>query len=145
MARIDGIEIPDDMIVSDRPVLPGVGGGSDLELAFARQWAMIAPDLQPIRREMRFAEGRMWRFDFAWEAARVALEVEGGVWSGGRHGRGSGFIADCEKYNEAAALGWCVQRWPGDWIDPFDVPRAEALAELIRARLAHASPLEGED
>jgi hypothetical protein len=133
MARIDGMEIPDEMIVSDRPVLPGVGSGSDLDLAFERQWAMIAPDLPPFR-EVAFSPSRRWRFDFAWPDVMVALEIEGGVWSGGRHARGPGFIADCEKYNASAALGWVVQRWPGDWVDPFDVPRAEALAELIRAR-----------
>lgn len=54
--------------------------------------------------------GRKWRFDYAWIAQRVALEVEGGVWTRGRHTRSAGFLADCEKYNEAAARGWLVLR-----------------------------------
>jgi len=64
----------------------------------------------PWVREHRFHPKRKWRFDFAWPAQRVACEVEGGTWAGGRHTRGSGFEADCEKYNEAAVLGWLVVR-----------------------------------
>ena len=59
--------------------------------------------------EHRFCE-RRWRFDFAWPAQMIALEVEGGVWTGGRHTRGAGFLKDLEKYNAAAALGWRVIR-----------------------------------
>jgi hypothetical protein len=38
----------------------------------------------------------------------VALEVDGGTWSGGRHSRGKGYEEDCRKMNAAAALGWRV-------------------------------------
>lgn len=61
-------------------------------------------------REYRFAAPRRWRFDFAWPDRMIALETEGGTWSGGRHTRGAGFEADCEKYNEATILGWRVLR-----------------------------------
>lgn len=64
---------------------------------------------QPVR-EFAADVDRKWRFDFAWPAQRVALEVEGGVWTGGRHTRGAGFIADCEKYNHLAIAGWVVLR-----------------------------------
>ena len=60
--------------------------------------------------EYRFDDTRKWRFDFAFTDARVALEVEGGVWTGGRHTRGSGFVKDIEKYNRAAELGWRIVR-----------------------------------
>jgi hypothetical protein len=40
----------------------------------------------------------------------VALEVEGGVFSHGRHTRGAGFTADAEKYNVAALSKWIVLR-----------------------------------
>lgn len=65
------------------------------------------PDPTP---ELVFAPPRKWRFDFAWVGQCVALEVEGGIWTGGRHTRGSGFTKDMEKYNEAAARGWRVIR-----------------------------------
>lgn len=61
-------------------------------------------------REHKFHPERRWRFDFAAPCAMVALEIEGGVWSGGRHTRGKGFIGDCHKYNGAVARGWKVLR-----------------------------------
>ncbi len=42
----------------------------------------------------------------------LLVEAEGGIWTKGRHVRGGGFIADCEKYNTAALLGWMVLRFP---------------------------------
>ena len=60
--------------------------------------------------EYRFAPPRRWRFDAAWPEQMVALEIEGGAFTHGRHVRGSGYLADLEKYSEAAILGWCVVR-----------------------------------
>jgi len=60
--------------------------------------------------EYRFHETRKWRMDYAWPDHGVALEVEGGVFSGGRHTRGTGFMKDMEKYNEASANGFFVLR-----------------------------------
>jgi hypothetical protein len=61
-------------------------------------------------REHKFDEKRRWRFDYAWLERMIALEVEGGVWTGGRHTRGAGFLKDIEKYNRAAVLGWRLLR-----------------------------------
>lgn len=71
---------------------------------------LIAADLPLPIGEHRFAPPRRWKFDYAWPAARIALEIEGGTWTEGRHVRGRGYEGDCEKYNEAALLGWCVLR-----------------------------------
>lgn len=60
--------------------------------------------------ELRFAPPRRWRFDYAWEADGLALEVDGGGWINGRHSRGSGIEKDCEKLNAAIARGWRVLR-----------------------------------
>lgn len=60
--------------------------------------------------EYRFHPERRWRFDYAWPDRKIAVEQEGAVWAQGRHTRGSGFVKDIEKYNAAAALGWCVLR-----------------------------------
>lgn len=60
--------------------------------------------------EYRFHPSRKWRFDYAWPDQRIALEVEGGVWTQGRHTRGKGFLGDMDKYNEAAVDGWRILR-----------------------------------
>ena len=61
-------------------------------------------------REYRFDMARRWRFDYAIPSHRVALEVEGGAWTQGRHTRPQGFLNDMEKYNAAALQGWRVLR-----------------------------------
>lgn len=65
----------------------------------------------------RFAKNRRWAFDFCWVPEMVALEVEGGTWNQGRHVRGKGYENDCEKYNEAAILGYTVLRCTSGMID----------------------------
>lgn len=62
--------------------------------------------------EYRFHPVRKWRIDYYFEAngRRVGLEVEGGVWTRGRHTRPSGFLGDIEKYNEASILGIMIIR-----------------------------------
>lgn len=61
--------------------------------------------------EFRFHRTRRWRFDFCWPDKKIAVEIEGAVWIQGRHTRGSGFVKDMEKYNEAGKLGWRIFRF----------------------------------
>jgi very-short-patch-repair endonuclease len=68
-----------------------------------------AHGLHPVP-EHKFHPSRKWRFDFAFPDDKIALEVEGGIHTGGRHTRGAGFKADMEKYNNATLLGWRVFR-----------------------------------
>lgn len=63
-----------------------------------------------IVKEYIFHPVRKWRFDYAIPSRMVAIEVDGGVWVGGRHNRPSGYINDMEKLNNAASLGWLVLR-----------------------------------
>ncbi len=56
--------------------------------------------------EYRFHAVRKWRLDLAWPEHKVYVEVDGGTWVGGRHNRGKGYEADCEKLNTAAVEGW---------------------------------------
>jgi hypothetical protein len=75
--------------------------------------------------EYRFAPPRKWRFDWAWPALAVALEVEGGIWTRGRHVSPKGFLADMEKYNAATRAGWAVLR-----VTPQDL-LTKATAEMV--------------
>lgn len=58
--------------------------------------------------EFRFDEKRKWRFDFAWPEWRLALEVQGGLFTNGRHSRGAALLKEHEKLNAAACAGWRV-------------------------------------
>ena len=64
-----------------------------------------------VTREYRFDPERRWRFDFMITKRKIAIEIEGGLWKMGRHNRPVGMIADMEKYNRAALLGWAVLRY----------------------------------
>jgi very-short-patch-repair endonuclease len=85
--------------------------------------------------EFRFSETRKWRFDFAFPAHRVAVEVEGGVFTRGRHTRPIGYLKDLEKYSHAAALGWRLIR-----CTPQQLATPETVA-LIKRALAYSAPL----
>lgn len=60
------------------------------------------------RAEWMFHHTRKWRFDYAWPEYRVAIEVQGGVFSQGRHVRGAALMGEYEKLNEANLDNWCV-------------------------------------
>ena len=82
--------------------------------------------------EYQFHETRKWRFDFAHPETLIAVEVDGGVWTGGRHTRGQGYVNDCEKLNAAAAMGWRVFRFPAHRLTLGD---AEMVAGAIEQAL----------
>ena len=80
------------------------------EAAFRLALRAVAPALASgCVREYHFHPSRGWRLDFAWPAAKLAAEVDGGQYAprGGRHATD----ADREKLNHAAALGWRVLRF----------------------------------
>ena len=92
---------------------------------FAWQLVTSGKPITGYEREYRFHPCRQWRFDFAWPAQKVAVEVEGGTWIAGRHNTGTGMENDCEKYAEAMCLGWIVLR-----VTTRQVRQGKALAWL---------------
>lgn len=61
--------------------------------------------------ELRFHRDRKWRFDFAWPdlaflCGGVYLEVQGGLFTQGRHTRGPALLKEYEKINAATELHW---------------------------------------
>ena len=61
--------------------------------------------------EFKFHAKRKWRADFHITGKKLLVEVEGGIWSGGRHTRGKGYLGDMEKYNAATVMGYRVIRF----------------------------------
>ena len=83
---------------------------SQLEGLFETTWRACASPLTPapVREYDPGVPGRRFRLDFAWPAAKVAVEVQGGEWVGGRHSRGGGYTRDCERHNLLVAEGWTM-------------------------------------
>jgi very-short-patch-repair endonuclease len=82
---------------------------SDNERAIATRLRQLYPDAPHYQTEYVFAPPRRWRFDVAWPAHAVAVELDGGVHRAGlgRHGQDG----DRHKLNRAALDGWCVLRF----------------------------------
>ena len=70
-----------------------------------------------IRRRLQEARLKDWRFDFAWPAIKLCVEVEGGGWVNGRHNTGSGSDADLDKYCAAFRQEWWLYRCNKRMID----------------------------
>jgi|SRR5882672_9223059 len=75
-------------------------------------------------KEYRFHPTRKWKFDYLCKPD-VAIEIEGGIWSGGRHTRGKGYQSDLDKYNQATMMMYKVLRF-----STTDVLRGRAKAFL---------------
>jgi very-short-patch-repair endonuclease len=115
---------------------------SELEVAFLRMWDICSKlnNVEPVapEAEYKFAVPRKWRFDYAWPSHKVAVELEGGVWTQGRHSRPTGMIGDMDKYNTAAKLGWLVLRFTGSHLknDPLTV--WETIIETLNTNRSEA-------
>jgi hypothetical protein len=75
-------------------------------------------------REYQFAPPRNWKSDF-FIPNKLLVEIEGGLFQNGRHNRASGYIADLEKYNRAAILGFTLLRYT-----PQQVKAGLAIVEI---------------
>ncbi len=79
-------------------------------------YSLLKKEFKDIIPEYKFHPTRKWRFDFAIPLKMIAIEIEGGTFSNGRHSRPLGMQADMEKYNQAALSGWKVLRYtPQQW------------------------------
>ena len=74
-----------------------------------------------------------YRFDFAWPGHKVAVEIEGGIWTKGSHCRPKRYISDCHKYNAAAIDGWLVLRYTDVDLKPDAI---DATIEQIRQAIS---------
>ena len=61
--------------------------------------------------ELKFSKERNFRFDYAVESIKLAIEYEGIFSSKSRHTTVSGYSRDTEKYNLAQLEGWIVLRY----------------------------------
>lgn len=93
--------------------------------------AILKAQKIPFEREYRFAPPRRFRADFALLDQKILIEIEGAIYTGGRHTRGKGYENDCEKYNIAASRGYIVYRIPTNWITKNDPRMEQVINQLL--------------
>jgi very-short-patch-repair endonuclease len=87
------------------------GRGGAVKATVITAWQWTAMGLPVPETEYRFHPVRKWRFDYCFLEKKLAIEIEGGIFTQGRHTRGYGYSADLEKYNAACLLGYRVLRY----------------------------------
>ena len=100
--------------------IPHAGSQGEAAFALHCQAEGVTPE-----REYIFSK-RKFRFDFAFVPQKIAVEIEGGIWTAGRHSRGRGMEKDMCKYNLAAKLGWRILRYSTGM-----VLRGEAINDVL--------------
>ena len=98
---------------STRPKVKGEKVSNEFEAKLATELKTLKIDFE---QEFEFHQVRKWRADFHLVGKKILVEVEGGIWSGGRHTRGKGYIGDMEKYNAATMMGYQVIRFSTDQV-----------------------------
>ncbi|MCJ0929282.1 endonuclease domain-containing protein [Acinetobacter lwoffii] len=98
---------------SKRPKVKGEKVPNEFEAKLAGELKTLKIEFE---QEFEFHPKRKWRADFHLVGKKILVEVEGGIWSGGRHTRGKGYIGDMEKYNAATMMGFQVIRFSTDQV-----------------------------
>lgn len=88
-----------------------------------------------VKPEHKFHPKRRWRIDYYLPTLRIGIEIEGGVWTGGRHTHPAGFTKDMEKYNTAALMGIAIYRLTAT--DARSPLKARAHVARIKNFLTH--------
>lgn len=128
---------------------------SALEDAFAAAWRIDGRGT--LVAEFEFCEGRKFRFDFANEASRVAVELEGGVFgrngakkcpacgqvAAGRHNTPMGFHDGCAKRNLASSLGWVIFTFTAKHLKDMPLQCVEMVSRAIQDRTPRTESKDG--
>ena len=127
LKRNPDVAVIDTATPAQRPAIDASIDSDGLSAEFARLW--LALDGPYLVTEYKFHPVRRWRFDFAHLATKTAIEINGGIWSGGRHVRGAGYLRDREKINTAQMLGWRV----------FELGTGQVTVDNVQAIINHVT------
>lgn len=61
--------------------------------------------------EYKFDSRRKFKFDYANLRLKIAIEIEGGIYTGTGHAKTGRYLKDMEKYNMASIKGWIILRY----------------------------------
>jgi len=99
-------------------------------------WQIRMTGLPTPERQYAAIPGRRHRFDFAWPNFKLLLDVQGGIFTKGKHGRGAGIMQDQEKLNLATIEGWHVMHVSVRHID--EGTAVQWLRRFFEKRIADA-------
>ena len=88
-----------------KPKTSSVRKRSPAEQKFVDYWETLYPNID-LHEEHKFLKDRKFRFDFAHLPSKIAIEINGGNWIGGRHTNALALNKEYEKFNLAAMEGW---------------------------------------
>lgn len=103
-------------------------GMSELERSFFLHLVAQGLDRNFVREYVFDENGRKWRFDFADIERKVGVELNGAVFTGGRHTLGAGTLGDYEKLNAAVCQGWRVLQYGSKHFERF----ADDYASIVK-------------
>ena len=127
LKRNPDIAVIDGGKPAQRPPIDASMDKGFLSGKFSDLWRMLGgPELAM---EHRFHPERRWRLDYAHLVTKTAIEINGGIWSGGRHVRGAGYLRDREKINAAQMLGWRV----------FELGTGQVTPDNVQAIINHVT------
>jgi len=127
--------------VAKRAQTPKVPRISRLEETLDQQLRAVLGPLNRPQREYKCVPGRRFRFDFAFPAYMLAIEVNGGIYSGGRHTRGAALEDEYEKLNLAQANGWHVLIFGPNAVQNGNAARdIEAWLKTVPLLTFHGAP-----
>ncbi len=61
--------------------------------------------------EYKYDSLRKFKFDYANLRLKIAIEMEGGIYTGTGHAKIGRYLKDMEKYNMASIKGWIILRY----------------------------------
>jgi very-short-patch-repair endonuclease len=104
-----------------------------LEDLFIKYFQELKPEGVPLpERQYKILPDRKFRWDFAWpdDTVRLAIEIQGGSYMGGKHNTAKGQAADYEKHNLATLAGYRILYFNTEMLkDPASC--AETVIDMI--------------
>ena len=94
--------------------------------------ALIARYFPSVVPEYSFYPARKWKSDYAIVEHKILIEIEGGVWTQGRHTRGEGYSDDLIKYNMANKLGFMLLRYTPQQLGELEADMEELYKKISK-------------
>lgn len=90
--------------------------------------------------EYYFHPDRKFRADRAYPHRKILIEVEGGIYTQGRHTRPEGYTRDCEKYSWASIMGYMIIRLTAPMLRVTEKGKECLAAQLMAAAWKNTNP-----